>query len=75
MKFAWALAVTSIFAASTAPAQGQTKLKLTLDWKFGGETVHFMLAKGNGSSAAVNRVASGAYDLGAYGRKQEGARA
>ncbi|MGQ0651539.1 MAG: ABC transporter substrate-binding protein [Betaproteobacteria bacterium] len=69
----------ALLSAGNAAAQA-TKLKLTLDWKFGGETAAFMLAKGkgyyeqegldvqidagNGSSAAVNRVASGAYDLG-----------
>jgi ABC-type nitrate/sulfonate/bicarbonate transport system substrate-binding protein len=74
-----AVAVAALIAAGSASAQ-PTKLKLTLDWKFGGETAAFMLAKGkgyydqegldvqidagNGSSAAVNRVASGAYDLG-----------
>lgn len=74
------LAIAAIFTGSTASAQGLTKVKLTLDWKFGGETAPFMMAKGkgfyeqegldvqidagNGSAAAVNRVASGAYDLG-----------
>src|SRR5436305_10538484 len=66
--------------AGQAWAQGATKLKLTLDWKFGGETAPFIMAKakgyyehegldvqidaGSGSSASVSRVASGAYDLG-----------
>src|SRR6185436_10328519 len=80
MKFFWAVAISSIFAASAAQAQGLTKVKLTLDWKFGGETAAFMLAKakgyyeqegldvqidaGNGSASSVTRVASGAYEFG-----------
>jgi ABC-type nitrate/sulfonate/bicarbonate transport system substrate-binding protein len=74
-----ALSFAVLLAGGEASAQA-TKLKLTLDWKFGGETAPFMMAKakgyyekegldvqidaGNGSAAAVNRVASGAYDLG-----------
>ena len=70
-----ALSFAVLLAGGEASAQA-TKLKLTLDWKFGGETAPFMMAKakgyyekegldvqidaGNGSAAAVNRVASGA---------------
>src|SRR5579871_1120209 len=73
------LAFTASLAAGPASAQG-TKLKLTLDWKFGGETAPFVMAKakgyyeqegldvqidaGSGSAASVTRVASGAYDVG-----------
>jgi ABC-type nitrate/sulfonate/bicarbonate transport system substrate-binding protein len=62
-----------------AAAQGLTKIKFSLDWKFEGQTSFFFLAKakgyfeqegldvtidsGNGSSAAMTRIASGAYDI------------
>jgi len=48
MKIARLFLAGFIFAASAAQAQGLTKVKLTLDWKFGGETAHFLLAKGKG---------------------------
>ena len=74
-----ALSIGLVLASGNACAQ-PTKLKLTLDWKFGGETAPFVMAKakgyyeqegldvqidaGSGSAAAVTRVAGGAYDLG-----------
>lgn len=77
LKFTAALAMTS--ALSTAQAQN-TPIKFQLDWRFEGPAALFLtpLAKGyfkaagldvvvdagNGSGAAVNRVASGAYDMG-----------
>jgi len=74
------LLLAAIFLAPGAALAQLTKVKLTLDWKFGGETAPFMMAKakgyyeqegldvqvdaGSGSSASVGRVASGAYDFG-----------
>lgn len=67
------------FAADAQVAQRPTKIKLTLDWRFEGTTAYFHLAKakgyfeqegldvqidsGSGSVAAIQRVASGAYDM------------
>jgi len=73
-----ALGVLAI-AAST-PAGAQTRLKMVLNWKYQGPQGWFMLAEdrgyykaegiemiidqGDGSAAAVPKVASGAYDVG-----------
>jgi NitT/TauT family transport system substrate-binding protein len=62
-----------------AAAQGLTKIRFSLDWKFEGQTAFFHMAKakgyfeqegldvtidsGNGSAAAMTRIASGAYDI------------
>jgi NitT/TauT family transport system substrate-binding protein len=67
-------------AETTAVAQPSTKVKFQLDWRFEGPAALFLLPKakgyfqqegldvtvdsGNGSAGAVNRVASGAYDMG-----------
>jgi len=77
LKFTAGLAMTS--ALGMAQAQN-TPIKFQLDWRFEGPAALFLtpLAKGyfkaaglnvvvdagNGSGAAVNRVASGAYDMG-----------
>lgn len=77
---ALALAVTIGVAGSATMAQAETKLKLVLNWKYQGPQGWFFLAKdkgyfkaegldvtidqGNGSAAAVPKVASGAYDIG-----------
>jgi NitT/TauT family transport system substrate-binding protein len=77
LKLATALAVASTFA--TAQAQ-TTPIKFQLDWRFEGPAALFLtpaakgyfkdakldvaVDAGNGSGAAVNRVASGAYELG-----------
>ncbi|HZR68109.1 MAG TPA: ABC transporter substrate-binding protein [Burkholderiales bacterium] len=65
--------------ASQAVAQSATKLRFSLDWKFEGQNafVHMAKAKGyyehegldvtvdagNGSSAAIQRIATGTYDV------------
>jgi NitT/TauT family transport system substrate-binding protein len=73
------VAALGLLAASAARAQ-ETAIKFQLDWRFEGPSAFFLLpvAKGlfkaeklsvtvdagNGSGNAVNRVASGAYDMG-----------
>jgi NitT/TauT family transport system substrate-binding protein len=75
-----AAAAAMVLAAGAAAAQQMLPVKFTLDWKFQGPTSFFLLAAergyykaegldvtidaGQGSAGAVNRVASGAYDLG-----------
>jgi NitT/TauT family transport system substrate-binding protein len=77
IKTALGLALASSFAGASAQT---TPLKFQLDWRFEGPAAFFLVpaAKGyfkdakldvtvdagNGSGGAVNRVASGAYDLG-----------
>ncbi len=74
------LALTASAGLLAAPAFAQTKIKFTLDWRFEGPSALFLnsIAKGyfkaegldvtidsgTGSGAAVNRVATGAYDMG-----------
>jgi NitT/TauT family transport system substrate-binding protein len=66
-------------SCASALAQ-ETKIKFQLDWRFEGPSALFLVAKskgyfaqekldvtidaGNGSGNAVNRVASGTYDMG-----------
>lgn len=77
-KLAGAAALATL--ASPAVAQGKTKIKMILNWRYQGPQSWFFLAKdkgyfdeagidmtmdqGNGSGAAVGHVASGAYDVG-----------
>lgn len=73
------LAVVLCALSASAMAQ-ETKIKFQLDWRFEGPSALFLVAKskgyfaqekldvtidaGNGSGNAVNRVASGTYDMG-----------
>jgi NitT/TauT family transport system substrate-binding protein len=75
---AWIVAV-SLFGAASVTAQ-DTKIAFQLDWRFEGPSAFFLLPKakgyfaaekldvtidaGNGSGNAVNRVASGTYQIG-----------
>ncbi|EKV28677.1 putative periplasmic-binding protein [Caenispirillum salinarum AK4] len=73
------VAALTLSASAAALAQDALPIKFTLDWKFEGPSAGFLMAKqkgyfeeegldvsidsGNGSSGAVTRVASGAYDI------------
>ena len=73
------LVLATLISASAAQAQ-ETKIKFQLDWRFEGPAALFLAGKAknyyqqekldvtidavNGSGNAVNRVASGAYDMG-----------
>lgn len=73
------VAAVALAGAAAAQAQDLLPVKFTLDWKFEGPAAGFLIAKergyfedegldvtidsGNGSSGAVTRVASGAYDI------------
>lgn len=81
-QFTTGLAVAGAAATLSAPAiaQGKTKLKMILNWRYQGPQSWFFLAQdkgyfdqagiemvmdqGNGSGAAVGQVAGGAYDVG-----------
>lgn len=74
------LAAAAAVLCLALPALAQTPVKSTLDWKFEGPAAPYFIAaakgyfkqagldvtidSGNGSSGAVNRVATGAYDIG-----------
>jgi NitT/TauT family transport system substrate-binding protein len=78
-SFHLAVALLLCAASATSLAQ-ETKVKFQLDWRFEGPAALFLVAKsrgyfeqekldvtidaGNGSGNAVNRVASGSYDMG-----------
>ncbi|HVL74584.1 MAG TPA: ABC transporter substrate-binding protein [Noviherbaspirillum sp.] len=75
----WASGLALVAFSLQASAQ-ETKLKFQLDWRFEGPSAIFLMAQtkgyfaqekldvtidaGNGSGNAVNRVASGTYDMG-----------
>lgn len=75
-----ALALTAFSSAAFAQGQPQTKIRFILDWRFEGPAALFLVPKakkyfeaegldvtidaGSGSGASVNRVASGAYEMG-----------
>ncbi len=77
-KIAWLAALALGFAS--LPAAAQTPIKFTLDWVFQGPTAPFLVAldkgyykaegldvtmdPGQGSAGAVQRVATGAYQIG-----------
>jgi NitT/TauT family transport system substrate-binding protein len=73
-------ALVAALALSTAATAQETKIKFQLDWRFEGPAALFLVGNakghykaekldvtvdtGNGSGNAVNRVASGTYDMG-----------
>jgi NitT/TauT family transport system substrate-binding protein len=80
LKFAAGIAALAFGMVATLPAHAQTSIKFTLDWVFQGPTSPFLVAlekgyykaegldvtmdPGQGSAGAVQRVASGAYQIG-----------
>ena len=79
-KYTAALLLSTLCCAASAQNTKDTKIKFQLDWRFEGPASLFLVAKskgyfaqekldvtidaGNGSGNAVNRVASGTYDMG-----------
>ena len=76
----WGVAATAVLAVASVPVSAQTPVKFTLDWVFQGPTSPFLVAlekgyykaegldvtmdPGQGSAGAVQRVATGAYQIG-----------
>jgi NitT/TauT family transport system substrate-binding protein len=72
--------IAAVGAAFASPASAQTKLKMILNWKYQGPQALFFIAQdkgyfkaegldvemdqGEGSAAAITKVATGAYDIG-----------
>lgn len=79
LKAARLAATALVFGLSAAAASAQTNVKFALDWRFEGPAAPYFVAidkgfykdeglnvtidAGNGSVEAINRVASGAYDI------------
>ncbi|MEN9773234.1 MAG: hypothetical protein RL322_304 [Pseudomonadota bacterium] len=77
-RFLWSIAASALLVS--AGAQAQTRIKFQLDWRFEGPSALFLAGNakgyfkqegldvtidaGNGSGNAVNRVASGTYEMG-----------
>jgi NitT/TauT family transport system substrate-binding protein len=80
VKWLGGMAAAAMVALASLPAAAQTSIKFTLDWVFQGPTSPFLLAldrgyykaegldvsmdPGQGSAGAVQRVATGAYQIG-----------
>lgn len=80
--FRFSMVLVFAVVSASAVAQSLTKLKFTNDWRFEGHTSYLHMAKakgyyeqegldvqidsGSGSTVAIQRIASGAYELG-YG--------
>jgi NitT/TauT family transport system substrate-binding protein len=79
-RLAAGIAALAVWAAAGLPAKAQTTIKFTLDWVFQGPTSPFLVAlekgyykaegldvtmdPGQGSAGAMQRVASGVYQIG-----------
>src|ERR1700716_4363497 len=74
------LAILAVLLAVSSAVSAQTRIKMTLDWRFEGQTsfmwlglqrgyfqqegVDVQVDAGTGSTAAIQRIHTGAYDMG-----------